>query len=239
MDKNSRLIWASHISSHHDLWVDEDSGEIYVLTRTAKMIPEVDELHPVLEDFIVVLGSDDGAELRRYSILDAVRSSAYSSLMGYIDVQGDIFHTNTLEILDGRHQSLAPAFAAGNALISMPNIDTIAVVDLEVNQIVWALAGMFEFLHDPTFLDSGNLLVFDNLSRRPYSRVLELDARTQEIVWKSSGNERQPFFSELIGTNQRLPNDNTLITESAQGRAFEITPEGDIVWEFRRPHSAG
>jgi hypothetical protein len=29
-----------------------------------------------------------------------------------------------------------------------------------------------------------------------------------------------------------LANGNTLITESTRGRAFEITPEGEMVWEY-------
>ena len=34
----------------------------------------------------------------------------------------------------------------------------------------------------------------------------------------------------------RLPNANTLITESEAGRAFEVTPEKKIVWEYFNPH---
>jgi hypothetical protein len=32
-----------------------------------------------------------------------------------------------------------------------------------------------------------------------------------------------------------LPNGNTLITNSGSGRAFEVTAEGKIVWEFANP----
>jgi len=39
--------------------------------------------------------------------------------------------------------------------------------------------------------------------------------------------------------NQRLPNGNTLITESTQGRIFEVTPENEIVWEYYNPHRTG
>ena len=38
---------------------------------------------------------------------------------------------------------------------------------------------------------------------------------------------------------QRLPNGNTLITESDGGRALEVTPDRRIVWEFFNPHRAG
>ena len=38
---------------------------------------------------------------------------------------------------------------------------------------------------------------------------------------------------------ERLSNGNTLITESDPGRAFEVTAEKQIVWEYINPHRAG
>jgi hypothetical protein len=38
---------------------------------------------------------------------------------------------------------------------------------------------------------------------------------------------------------RRLPNGNTLIVESQAGRAIEVTPDQEIVWEFVHPHRAG
>jgi hypothetical protein len=43
------------------------------------------------------------------------------------------------------------------------------------------------------------------------------------------------FFSPRMGCAQRLPNGNTLITESSFGRFFEVTKEGEIVWEYVNP----
>ena len=48
-----------------------------------------------------------------------------------------------------------------------------------------------------------------------------------------------PTYSAACGVSQRLPNGNTLITESDNGRAFEVTPDSEIVWEFYNPHRAG
>jgi hypothetical protein len=39
-----------------------------------------------------------------------------------------------------------------------------------------------------------------------------------------------------MGSAQRLPNGNTLITESAFGRVFEVTKEGEIVWDYVNPY---
>ena len=43
------------------------------------------------------------------------------------------------------------------------------------------------------------------------------------------------FFSATMGSVQRLPNGNTLVTESLSGRVFEITPENDVVWDYVTP----
>lgn len=89
---------------------------------------------------------------------------------------------------------------------------------------------------------AGNILIFDNGSdggypkkARIYSRVIEIDPVTKEIVWQYCGNDFSSvfhFFSPRISGAQRLPNGNTLICEGLYGRFFEVTQQGEIVWEF-------
>jgi hypothetical protein len=97
---------------------------------------------------------------------------------------------------------------------------------------------------------AGNLLVFDNGGSSGYgfdspiaqngmgkfaratSRVLEIDPVTLELVWSYSSPQ---FFSTNISGAQRLPNGNTLVTEGAGGRLFEVTADGTIVWEYMYP----
>jgi hypothetical protein len=43
------------------------------------------------------------------------------------------------------------------------------------------------------------------------------------------------FFSPYISGAQRLPNGNTLITEGDFGRLFEVTAQGEVVWEYICP----
>ena len=57
-----------------------------------------------------------------------------------------------------------------------------------------------------------------------------------EVVWSFAGTEAVPFASATCGANQRLPNGNTLITESEGGRAIEVTSAGKIVWEYYNPY---
>ena len=92
--------------------------------------------------------------------------------------------------------------------------------------------------HDPDLLANGNILLFDNQGQcRPggITRVIEVDPRTQEIVWTYAGTPEEPFESEVRSSEARLPNGNTLITESDGGRLFEVTrPRRDRL-ELRQP----
>ncbi len=56
------------------------------------------------------------------------------------------------------------------------------------------------------------------------------------MLWSYAPERPEDFHSEWCGGVQRLANGNTLITETNNGRAFEVTPGGEIVWEFINPH---
>ncbi|WP_457798203.1 aryl-sulfate sulfotransferase [Methylocystis sp. S23] len=97
---------------------------------------------------------------------------------------------------------------------------------------------------------AGNLLVFDNQGEAGYpraaisytggSRVLEINPITKEIVWQytggSSGQPGWAFRSTHISNARRLPNGNTFIDEGQIGRFFQVTPAGEIVWEYINPY---
>ena len=68
---------------------------------------------------------------------------------------------------------------------------------------------------------------------RANSRVLEINPVTLELVW--SYVQPAQFYSTNISGAQRLPNGNTLVTEGAPGRMFEVTKDGAIVWEYMSP----
>jgi hypothetical protein len=97
---------------------------------------------------------------------------------------------------------------------------------------------------------AGNLLVFDNqgeagyppqpLAVLPGSRVLEIDPIRKQIVWQysaaDSGRPSWTFYSSFISSARRLPNGNTLIDEGMNGRFFQVTTRGEIVWEYVSPY---
>ena len=42
-----------------------------------------------------------------------------------------------------------------------------------------------------------------------------------------------------MGAAERLPNGNTLVTDSFAGRAFEVARDGAVVWRFDNPARVG
>jgi len=105
---------------------------------------------------------------------------------------------------------------------------------------------MWHAQHQSEFLKNGHIMLFDNKggNKQSYykfnkSRIIEFDPFTQQIYWEYTGDNQKLFFSHWLGYNQRLPNGNTLITESTQGHIFEVTPNKEIVWEYYNPHRTG
>ncbi len=239
LDRRSEVVWANPVGAHHDLEVRPGS-DIWVLTREARILEESGRRRPILEDFVTVL-DEHGRIQRQVSLLQALEASETHAALFRRSIrgEGDIFHTNTLHALDGRLAERLPAFRDGNVLLSMRTLDAIAVLDMDAEEITWAYEGPFAAQHDPKIIDNGHLLLFNNRKGPQWSSVMELDPVTRVVVWEYMGTPPGAFYSSLCGTAQRLGNGDTLIVESENGRAFEVTPDKEIVWEFSSPHRAG
>jgi uncharacterized protein (UPF0248 family) len=188
---------------------------------------------------------------------DADAGKMYSDYLTEVTRDGKtVWQWRTWEHLDPEGDGIcevqAPRtlWAQGNSVEELPNGDilssyrptsTVVRISRETGKILWKLgpptvAGQ----HAPTLLANGNVLIFDNGVHRlddslPFSRVIEVNPNTNEIIWKYQDKPSWNFFSPRMGYAQRLPNGNTLITESSFGRFFEVTKEGEIVWEYVNP----
>jgi hypothetical protein len=166
----------------------------------------------------------------------------------------DWTHTNTVQAIpENRWFDAGDArFRPGNVLISLRQLDVVLLVDRETGKIVWEYSGDYKGglsgQHDSHMIEkgipgAGNIIMFDNgaspvtdLSHCGCSFVLEIDPTTDEVVWVY--DRREQFHSNFTSSCQRLPNGNTLILESAHHRIFEVTPEGETVWEHVFPGPA-
>lgn len=251
LDQDSNVLWKNLDHFHHDFDIARN-GTIYGLTHSFRKRPVQGASHldlPVLEDFLVIL-SPEGKTLKKISLLEAVNRSSYRRLLERVwwFTLWDPLHTNNVDVLDSdmaaRLRSKIPVAAPGQALISFRELagGTIALLDVDKEEIVWAIRGPWMAQHDADVLPNGNLLLFDNLgnfSPGGVSRILEVNPITSGMVRSYSGNPASPLDNYLRGAQQLLPNGNVLITESSHGRLVEVAPNGDIVWEFLNPVRGG
>lgn len=138
-------------------------------------------------------------------------------------------HANSIEVLpDGRW------------LLSFRLTSTVAIVEPRSGDIVWRWGPqVLSHQHAASWLESGRILVFDNGCHRrglpSFSQVIEVDPETEEIAWSYRPPVILSFFSFMVSGASRLPDGNTLITEGATGRLFQVTPAGETVWEYVSP----
>jgi IS1 family transposase len=152
--------------------------------------------------------------------------------------KGQWLNNNSCEILkDNLLAKKDKRFRKGNILCCFNALDLISIIDYTTGGIAWAWPSpwskrIIQASHAPTMLYNGNILIFDNGSGRPWSRVIEINPLTEEIVWEYHAEPKESFYSSTMGNAMRLPNGNTLICEATKNRIFEITPTGEVVWDF-------
>jgi hypothetical protein len=102
--------------------------------------------------------------------------------------------------------------------------------------------------------NAGNVTVFNNGAKRSdgdWSSVVEIALPVAEDgtfrlsegepfgpaapVWAYAAPDKHSFFASFVSGAHRLPGGNTFVCSGPQGRFFEVTPEGNILWEYRGP----
>ncbi len=156
----------------------------------------------------------------------------------------DPSHSNSIRELPANrwHDGGDDRFKPGNILVSARTLNTIFIIDRVSGDIVWKYSKDLDGQHEAIMLDreqrgAGLILLFNNgledLDRYRRSSVEIIDPVAGEKVWDYRS---EYFFSSVGGTAQPLDGGNTLITSSHGGRVFEVTDEGEIVWEWAPPY---
>jgi hypothetical protein len=136
----------------------------------------------------------------------------------------------------------------GDLLLSLRLSNEVVKINYPTGKVVARYGrGEIYHQHDARELENGNILVFDNGNHRPcygpsYSRVVEINPSVDPassdpwaagtIVWEYKSHPPSDFYSAVAAGNERLTNGNTFICDAQSGRVFEVSPEGEIVWEY-------
>jgi hypothetical protein len=242
LDKRGEVIWRLPYRTHHSIHVSED-GNLWVCGQInhKKAISKVPNYKPEFIEPTILEVTVDGDIIHEISVFDLLIENGYEGLLSMSTINnkstivtGDTLHLNDVEPFP---QSMDEGFFKhGDVMISLRNINTIIVFRLKSKKIKCILTGRFVRQHDPDFIDGNIISVFDNnnvsLAKNKQSRIVFLKAPENTISGYLEGGNDFPFFTSIMGKHQWLPNGNLLITESMNGRAFEIDKNKLIVWEY-------
>ena len=240
LDGESRVVWESHARCHHDAQ-RLANGHTLVVCNAPAQYTDI-EPEPLVYDYLQELDTD-GKVVWTWHYAPHQHQLNLPDDMERPPQLGDWPHINTVQSLPdtelGRRDE---HFRAGNVLVSPRHLHRIFIIDRDTGEIVWQWGeGIIRGQHQPTMLPTGNILLFDNgwgPPMRGWSQVLEVEPISGEIVWRYRAEPATDFWSPVGSGAQRLANGNTLICAmnwSEPGRVFEVTPDGDIVWEYWNP----
>ena len=236
MDWESKVVWEYKDPFLHHAFHRMKNGNTLVLKRVK--VPD--------QIATKVRGGESGTEREGVMWGDAIQEITPNRRVAWEWITYEHLDPETSTICPICPRSLWPDANAclelpdGNILVSFMKTNTIAIIDKKTGNIKWQWgAGEIAHQHSPRMLDNGNVLVFDN-GLHPYgpiysySRILEINPDSGKAVWDYTGGEDGPmyFYSAIMSSCQRLPNGNTFICEGTTGRLFEVTPRGELVWEY-------
>lgn len=243
VDICGRTIWRVPRMTHHSLDLDED-GNIWVpgLEVQESKIKEFPGYIPPFKDFKILKISGKGEIIEEWSVMSLLKANGLESLLylsstenGAPLVTGDTLHLNDIDIFPSNLK--AGLFSEGDVMISLRNINTVLVFNDTLDSVKHIFSGPFIRQHDPDFVDGNTITLFDNYSissrsELPHSRILRLSVESPAVETIFSGTKTQPFFTHIMGKHQKLANGNMLLTEAVAGRALEIGPDNQVVWEY-------
>lgn len=214
LDRCANVVWKIYENIHHSVFEDEE-GSFWA---------------PLSDDIVQV--SANGEILRRIGIEALMRRN---NLEGALFIQAPrrvYIHPNDVDVLSSELADAFPMFEAGDVMYSMRDLNLIIVFDPDTEVVKWYQHGPWLRQHDPDFLPDGRIAVFNNRMEYGASNIMVVDPATREVEVVYESTEAAPFYTDIRGKHETLENGNLLIVEAQRGRVFEVTPDGDIVWQY-------
>lgn len=138
--------------------------------------------------------------------------------------RGDWLHTNSV-----RYYELNPINGKPSFLVSCRTISKVFLLDAVTMKIIWESPNnLLNYQHDPSLYDN-SVLIFDNGTGKGYSRILEIDLKTNKISWEYSGGgtliSKSQFYTPYMGAVEKIGSDRFLVTASIHGYIFVVDKE--------------
>ncbi len=244
INRISEVVWRLPYQTHHSIHRNND-GNLWVCGQRRRYKPNVNfpNRKPPFDEYTILEVTPEGEIMHEWLISEILHKNGLSGLLAFSFEPGssryeinldDRLHLNDAEPFPSTMEE--GFFKKGDILVSLRNINTIFVFNRDTGKIKYCSTGRFIHQHDPDFIDGNRFSVFDNKSFAENgsvkSRIVIVNAAEDTFEVFFDGGGKIPFYTDIMGKHQWLPNGNLLITESREGRAFEINRRGEVVWEY-------
>jgi hypothetical protein len=254
IDRAGRIVWKRFDHSSHWIAVDP-KGLIY--TPYSLHIKDFQNLGGTGVQLACASGesnidrirvlSDQGAPVRELPILENLVQAGYRGLLYSVRDGCDPLHLNSIDIATPEIAARIPGAKAGDLLVSLREMNTVALLDGETGAVKRALTGRTAAQHGVRFLPDGTALGFDNMGGDRAlggSRVVRIDLvhGTAHTVFPRGGMESDsgvlPFFSQVAGhIDVSADGKRALVAVTHQGRLLEIdVASGKPLWVYDNTH---
>lgn len=244
-DACGHRVWSIGGDFHHAVALDADQ-------KFAWSLRDEDRSEGVLHAMILRVDTATGAIVKRISMDDIM---AANPALHILDIRSkddnwangnprtqnvrwlnDPFHLNDVEPLPTAlaEHFAALGFNAGDLLVSARSLNLIFVVDPQTLHVKWWHIGAWRRQHDADWLPTGEISVYDNRMDLGYSRIVAISPATENTRVLFDGRTAD-FYSRIRGKQQLAATGNLLISSPQQGRAFEVAPDGQMLFEVYNP----
>jgi len=235
IDLCGRRLWVTPGEFNHTISPEESGQSFWTIEGM------LDAVH------LVEIATSDGRILRRVSLGEIIDANPTLDILGIRQKDEEIFgggpayetkkwefdrfHINDVEPLPAEFAKSFPAFLPGDLLISARSLDLIFVIDPKTFRIKWWISGVTRRQHDPDWQPNGEITVYDNNMGRQYSRIVGIAPGTQTVRVLFDGSMAN-FYSIARGKHQLTAAGSLLVTSPAQGRVFEVGPDGQLIFDL-------
>ncbi len=261
LDRCGETVWTLRETTHHSLVRSERGGYWIPGQRHYLTDPEnrFDPFTRVSTDEAFTEGevlhvSEDGEVTQRLSIVQVLYDGGLMPLLtagGFSFLadgkwEHEFVHLNKIAELSAADAAAFPEFEAGDLVASLRAQNLLVVFDPDTGRLKWHQTGPWLRQHDAEFMPDGTITVFNNnafrldllpgdrtdLTRPQVSNIMKVDPRTGAATVVAGQRPGQEFYSVIRGKQQPLPDGGFLITDTGNGRAFELDGTGALVWEY-------
>lgn len=161
------------------------------------------------------------------SVSDSGAGQSYSEAGGASDGDQQVFFSHDI-------QWIRPAAYSGGP--SLPGAGNFLIFDNGTRHLTGvAYSALLEINPYSGPMEKGVYVPQEKAGYRNVRAYTGNRRTSNQVVWLYASKDPASFWSRHISGLTRLPNGNTLATAATWGQVIELTPDNEVVWEFKLP----